>query len=92
MTQQIFYRSGANNRKVPIGKFPMQKFFLCREISYIGVAPLPKTGLANIEFCIGKFPTGRSGAASKTGLAHREFPYMEILHRETPYREKWRHF
>ena len=36
-------------------------------------------------------PRGRSGATAKTGLAHKEFPYMEILHREIPYREKWRH-
>ena len=38
------------------------------------------------EFCIEKFPTGRSGATSKTGLEHKEFPYEEILHREIPYR------
>ena len=37
------------------------------------------------KFYIRKFPTGGRGASSKTGLAHREFPYIEILHRETPY-------
>ena len=37
-----------------------------------------------MEFCIGKFPTGRSGATSKTGLGHKEFPYVEILHRKIP--------
>ena len=47
-------------KEIPYAKF------LCWEISYKGVAPL-----------------------HKTGLAHREFSYMEILHRETPYREKW---
>ena len=29
---------------------------------------------------------------SKTRLTHCEFPYMKILHREIPYRKKWRHF
>ena len=39
------------------------------------------------KFYIRKFPIGGRDATFKTGLAHREFPYMEILHRETPYRK-----
>ena len=32
------------------------------------------------KFYIRKFIIGGRGATSKTGLAHTEFPYMEILH------------
>ena len=69
--REIFCRSVAKNRKV---------------IPFRGSGATSKTGLAHREFCIGKFPTGRSGGAtSKTGLEHKEFPYEEILHKEVPY-------
>lgn len=81
--RELFYRSGAKNRKVPIGKFPMRKFSA-------GKFSIGK--VAHREFCIGKLPVGRSGATSKTGLEHKEFPYEEILHKEIPYWGTWRHF
>ena len=79
VTQQILYkeipyRAGALS---PIGNFPMHNFSIIGKFSaspvikavsllkldwLIGNSPIWK-------FCIGKFPIGKSGATSKTGLA-----------------------